>query len=61
MQEGQEGYACGRKVRLVKIFSHCIRVLFLEETERYKLLEKVFVPFEDNVPKSYWTTRPRGA
>jgi hypothetical protein len=57
MQEGQEGLVYGRKARLVKVFSHCIRVLYLEGDGRYKLLEALFVPFEANVPASAWTTR----
>jgi hypothetical protein len=57
MQEGQEGYVCGRKARLVKIYDHCIRVLYLEESDRYKLFDSVFVPFEATVSKSHWSTR----
>ena len=60
MQVGQEGYVYGRKARLIRIFSDCIRVLFLEGTDRSKMLDEPFEPFEANVSKGCWTTRPRG-
>ena len=56
VREGQEGFVYGRKARLIKIYDHCIRVLYLEEENRYRLFDAVFVPFEANVPRSAWTT-----
>lgn len=54
MSPGQTGLVCGRKAKIVAVYAHCIRVLYLESTERSKMLDLPFTPFESNVPKSYW-------
>ncbi len=51
---GRKGYVCGRKVEIVAVFSNCIRVRYLEQSMRGKMLDKPFTPFEANVSKSYW-------
>lgn len=54
MSAGQTGFVCGRKAKIVAVYTHCIRVLYLEPTDRSKMLDLPFAPFESNVPKSYW-------
>lgn len=57
MRENQLGSVCGRPAKIVKVFAKCIRVLYLKPTELLTSRNNVaFVPFESNVPKSYWTS-----
>lgn len=54
MTVGQIGVVCGRKAQIVAIHDRCLRVLYLEPSERGKTLDIPFVPFEINVPKDNW-------
>jgi hypothetical protein len=52
---GQTVKVCGRPAVVVAVYKHCVRVRYTEPTERSKLLGRLFIPFEANVPHDHLT------
>jgi hypothetical protein len=58
MSVGQIGKVCGRKVKIVAVYAKSIRVLYMEPSQRSKMMDLPFKPFETNVSKRYWYCVP---